>query len=90
MDHPLSWECSDEGGAEVKRVVLCDGANFNLNCQFGVVYDVTGVCGCNNTLIMSNATFYVPPPGDIMTLNCSNGVYEEHVIVTTNGKWLYI
>ena len=71
---------------EEERLVFCNTEdNLDLHCQFGTAYDVTGSCECNDSVIMSNVTFFAPPSGD-MTLSCSNGVYEKQVFVSMNGK----
>jgi hypothetical protein len=81
----ISWQCSGQNRVEEERLVFCNTQdNLDLHCQFGTAYDVTGSCKCNDSVIMSNVTFFAPPSGD-MTLNCSNGVYEKQVFVSMNG-----
>ena len=64
----------------MERLVLCNtGTVLNINCQFGVVYNVTGVCKCNDTVLVSEATFLAASAG-YMTLSCSDGQSDEQQI----------
>ena len=57
----LSWQCSSQNRMGEERLVFCNTEdNLDLHCQFGTVFDVTGSCDCNDT-IMSNVTFVAPP-----------------------------
>ena len=80
----LSWRCSKEKTEE--NLVLCNPI-LDFSCEFGEVVNVTGSCECDNSVIVSKATFVSKSDGaDTGSLTCSNGREEETVSVTANGE----
>ena len=80
----LSWRCNKEKGEE--NLVLCHPI-LDFSCEFGEVVNVTGSCECDNSVIVSEATFVSKSDGpDTGSLTCSNGREEETVSVTANGE----
>ena len=68
----LSWRCY---GSVNENLVICN-LILDFNCEFGKVVNVTGFCECEDTVIVSEATF-IPNPDSAGNLTCGNGVQEE-------------
>ena len=81
----LSWKCS--GAEKAQDFINCSDI-FDFSCEFGEVVNVTGSCECDNSVIVSEATFVPKSDGpDTGSLTCSNGGEEETVSVTAmKGK----
>ena len=77
----LSWRCS---GSVNENLVICNPI-LDFNCGFGKVVNVTGSCKCEDTAIVSEATF-IPNPDSAGNLTCGNGALEKTIAVSLNGK----
>ena len=77
----LSWDCQ----ASNERLVFCDQMAVDLDCEFGTVYDISSICVCSDTVIISEATFDLSPMGDMM-LFCSNGESDQRQGVPVSAK----
>ena len=77
----LSWRCS---GSDNEKDVICNPI-LDFNCEFGKVVNVTGSCECEDTVIVSEATF-IPNPDSAGNLTCGNGAQEETVSLSVKGK----
>ena len=77
----LSWRCS---GSVNENLVICNPI-LDFNCEFGKVVNVTGSCECEDTVIVSEATF-IPNTDSAGNLTCGNGVQEETVSLSVKGK----
>ena len=62
----LSWRCYGSVNENLNPIL-------DFNCEFGKVVNVTGSCKCEDTVIVSEATYF-PYPGN---LTCGNGAQEE-------------
>ena len=58
---------------------------LDFNCEFGKVVNVTGSCECEDTVIVSEATF-IPNPDSAGNLTCGNGEQDETVSLSVKGK----
>ena len=58
---------------------------LDFNCEFGKVVNVTGSCECEDTVIVSEATF-IPNPDSAGNLTCGNGAQDETVSLSVKGK----
>ena len=74
----LSWRCS---GSVNENLVICSPI-LNFNCEFGKVVNVTGSCKCEDTVIVSEATF-IPNPDSAGNLTCGNGRQDS---LSVKGK----
>ena len=80
----LSWDCQ-ASNERFERLVFCDQMAVDLDCEFGTVYDISSNCVCNDTVIISEATFDLSPMGDMM-LFCSNGESDQRQGVPVSVK----
>lgn len=77
----LSWKCNEHSST---NLVLCNDI-VGFTCEFGEVFNVTGTCECNNTVIVSEVTFFANPAG-ANTLICSNRKEDAMLTLDITGK----
>ena len=76
----LLWRCS---GSSMEDLVICNPI-FDFDCKFGKVVDVTGSCECNNTVIVSQATF-IANSSNTSSLTCGTNTQQENIRVSVKG-----
>jgi hypothetical protein len=72
----LKWDCENVA-------VLCTNNKINdFMCGFGKVYNVMQICNCDDSVIVSEASFLAPTAGGSETLSCSSGAEKASIDIS--------